>query len=392
MKRAYLFFLLLSLSSNAQIIITEVHYDTPFFEHSPNESDQNIRRHLGEYIELYNYSSEDIPLKGWFIADYASKYVFPDEAVIPSEGFIIIVYNSDSWHNSNSGNINTINYFPIFFPTTVGKETQIYYQNDVILRNPRELLRLYMTELKGVDTNEYKIHQVSWQNKPNNARESQDATFNPGSYNFYTSSSIHLNSEQEYLAGNPTPLISTYIPATQNMEDISTVIDAIRSIYSDLTWEDYSDEILFNICSLELNIVQQTPQETYTEIKRCFEYDNSGNKINSYDCSEGEDSQEGNEQEQIEYTSAELDEISSKIALYPVPTYITLNIQWDESINGKISTIQFLNQNGMLIGSQSIEETQNSTQFNFYGQPTGVYIVSFILDSGQIISKNIMKI
>lgn len=391
----YLLFLLVSIPLHSQIIITEVNYDTPFYEGSPNDhyyQDQNTtRRHLGEYIELYNFSNEDIPLKGWFITDYSTKYVFPDDAVIPAEDFIIIAYNDPQWYESSYG-YNSENYFTTFYPTALGKESQIYYQNKIILRNTLEPLKLFIGELRGVETNYNNLCNVSWENPSNHPFIfSSDATDNPTTHNFYQWDSVHLESNGAYQPNVPSPFSSAYLPPTQDLEDIQSVIDALYDVYNNLTWEDYSDEILFNTCLLVLNVIEQAPYETYTDERRCFEYDNSGNKISSYDCSEEEDDEESGGG-QTEYTSAELEEINSKISLHPNPTSSIINIQWDDSINGKIQTIFFSNHNGTSIGSLSIGSSQSSVQFDFSGQPTGIYIVSFVLDSGQMLSRNVMKL
>jgi len=389
--------LLVLTPMHSQIIITEVNYDSPFYEGSPNYhyhfDNNSTRRHLGEYIELYNFSNEDIPLKGWFITDYVGKYVFPENAVIPAEDFIIIAYNDPLWCSQSDDGLNTQNYFTTFFPNAIGKESQIYYQNKIILRNTQETLKLFIGELRGMQTNHNVVYGMSWENPPNFPfTNSEEATENPASYDFYTQGySIHLNNSGNYFADSPTPFSSGYLPPTQNLEDIQSVIDALNEVYSTLTWKDYADAILYNTCSLALDVIEQIPLETYTNQSRCFTYDNSGNKIGFYDCSQENETSQNNGEEQQGYTNEQLDEINSKIILYPVPTNSILNIEWDDFVNGKISSIQFSNQNGVSIGTQTIQGTQSSTQFNFDGQPTGVFIVSFVLNSGQIISKNIMK-
>lgn len=147
-KKLLLLFCFISFSlTKAQVVITEVYYDTPYLEDiylytnlgllNPNPYYYN----LGEYIELYNYSTEDIPLKGWMIGDKVSKYQFPDNAIIHSGEFIVVVYRP------KNNNIP----FTTYFPTTLGKELQIYYQDKMFLNNKSEELRLMVGFIRGID-------------------------------------------------------------------------------------------------------------------------------------------------------------------------------------------------------------------------------------------------
>ena len=111
-KEILLFFLLsLSLSLNAQIAITEVYYDTPFIE----RYNKNSKAHLGEFIELFNYSSKDIDISGWRLSDNMTSYYFPNGTKIKSNDFLIIAkkissssYFFDLFPNEKSGNENKV--------------------------------------------------------------------------------------------------------------------------------------------------------------------------------------------------------------------------------------------------------------------------------------------
>lgn len=125
--------------------------------------------------------------------------------------------------------------------------------------------------------------------------------------------------------------------------------------------------------------------------KKCFSHDASGNLVSTFLCDENNERTNDSGQA-FEYGSSELEEIASKIILYPNPTSTTVNVQWDGSINGKITQMQVFNTGGINISNTTILVSQSSTVIDLSYQPTGIYIVRFLLDSGQFISKNVMKI
>lgn len=368
---------IISVPLYSQIAITEVYYDTPYTEFYDRGYPYSAH-HLGEYIELYNYTTEDIPLKGWSITDKASKYTFPDDAVIHSESYIIVAYR-DLYYGPDTGN-----YIPHFFPTTQGKETQIYYQGTLMLRNNIEMVNLNMGPLRGVDFNEYPIFTMSW------IDDFEESNYdNSPTVNYYTSS-LHLQSDNSFTYSTATPLTSDFVPATQNIEDIPSFQDALIANTGNYTWDFYVERLLNVSCPVVINQIEQAPAGTYLPLVRCFNYDVSGNNIASADCSDEED--ELMESASSTYNQDELDDIASKIYLYPNPTSSIANISWDDTVIGKINSIQVTNASGIHIGAISVSNSDSTASFNITNQPSTIYIVTFTLDSGQMISKNLIKI
>ena len=123
------------------IVISEVYFDTHYSE------DISTRyHHFGEYVELYNSTTEDINLSGWKIQDYENYYIFPNspDTVIPSGGTIIVTYGGrmdpDSpWIGIQKGKEKFIE----LFPETEELEEYIYVQNHFVLFNRYAAIELY---------------------------------------------------------------------------------------------------------------------------------------------------------------------------------------------------------------------------------------------------------
>jgi hypothetical protein len=393
--------LLFSINATSQVAITEVYYDTPFLEDIyhysynglPNPS--SLYHHIGEYIELYNYTSEDIPLKGWAITDFATKYVFPDNAIIKSNDFVIVAY----------GNANST-YFTNLFPNTQGQEDKIYYQDKIMLRNEKERLSIRIGQLRGVMySNELRAsHRMTWGDNG-----SQTPIDNGYEFNLYGSQgttyykqSLHLTSfdhatnytnlnynSASYIVGVATPLSASFVPSTQNLLDITNVVQLFNSTYTNLTYEFEVMQIINTICDDNIAIIEQQTSDVYLANGKCFNYDNSGNSTEAVDCIIPTNST--NPVTQIEYTNAELNDFSSLISISPNPLFTICNAYWSGELIGKINQIEIFNMGNMLFNTYSIVQNQAEQQFLFNNSPTGVYIVKFVLDTGQIISKNVIK-
>lgn len=381
-------FNLCSFSIYSQIAITEVYYDTPYYEQYYGQS-TNGTHHAGEYIELYNYTTEDITMNGWTLTDIASKYTFPQDLVIPSESFIIIAYR-DLYLAPQTGN-----YFPTFFPSTAGRDSQIRHQGDMMLRNKMEYLTLRMGMVRGTNMKQYPIQQMHWYATSTDSNQDPGIE-NPSNVNFYIPS-LHLTSSGEFVSSTATPLSADYVPATQNLETIPAYVAAVNAVYSNLTWEEYSRAILQATCTLVIPTIEQSPLQDSSNLRKCFNYDISGNYESALTCVEDQNRQadiEAASTETIEqeYTTEELEDIASKIMLYPNPTSSIATISWDVSISGKISDIRVFNTTGMHITSISITPSQSSAVVDLSGQSSGIYLADFVLDSSQQISRNIIKL
>jgi hypothetical protein len=380
--------------TTSQIVITEVYYDTPFLENIYHyfqnglENPNPYYHHLGEYIELYNYSTEDIPLKKWAITDNVTRYEFPADAVIKKGEFIVVAYKQ-SGHS---------NYFTTFFPTTTGQESKIFYQDKMMLRNRSEEIKLHMGEIRGVDCKNKIIQRIVWgvstggiETLLNNAWNSS-ATIS-SSPDYMESESIHLNDiaqENAFIFLPASPLSSHYIPPAKDLEDIQSVQEALNNVLTDFTWDHYALAILNNTCPDDIDIIEQNDANQYMENGKCFTYDNSGNSKTAVDCITPDEDEDDNNTT-IEYTASEIEDFSSLIVLSPNPTSSTLTASWSGNVLGKITEMQVGNTIGVNINVTPIYPMQDNVLITLTSQPTGIYIVKFILNTGQFISKNVIK-
>ncbi len=393
MKRLYnIGLLLVTISVFSQIKITEVNYDTPFLENNnvireANQSNPNTVTigHLGEYIELYNYTTEDISLDGWYIADHIGTYYFPTNVIIKSGGFLVVAYKPQTYSTA---------YFPTFFPTTVGKEAQILYQDVIEIRNDREELRLGTRKLKGNIFNIPNVSFVDWEEgslyHPMNHYNNYATGIHSGDVNTntYYNKSLHDdngNQYKNYYTANP--LEEAIVPPLQVMESLPLVIDAYINNYAGITWASNVDAINNKFCFITIPLVQQTPNLTLVSSGKCFNYDFSGNATSTIDCSPITPTNPPING----YTEDELQEIENSIQIAPNPTTGYLYVTWGNAAAGKISGINIVAINGTYNVYVSITSNQSNAQLNLVGQPNGIYIVRMTLDSGQFISKNILK-
>ncbi|UPT72343.1 MAG: lamin tail domain-containing protein [Flavobacterium sp. JAD_PAG50586_2] len=339
--------------------------------------------HMGEYIELYNYTTEDMPLKGWAITDYVSRYEFPQNAVIKAGEFIVVVYRGPGQPD----------YFNSFFPNNPGTANQIFYQDKIMLNNLREEVSLLMGYVRGVNCKNKVLQKVAWGLYNGGFNILLDNYWEQGSNNvstfdFYVSS-FHLLGENLYGINPADPLESSYVPETQDLEDIPQVQEALTDVLTDFTWDIYSETLLNTICNVSINDVEQLPSDTYSTTGKCFNYDSSGNNESAVDCAPPAPTIPTSSSE---YTSEEMEDFSALIVLAPNPTSSTITATWSGTILGKITEMQVANTSGVSLSVLSIAPSDNSALINLTSRPTGIYIVKFILDSGQFISKNVIKL
>src|SRR3954471_6740307 len=68
------------LSSRAEVIINEIHYDP------------DVKTELVEFIELYNTAATSVDLSGWAFTD-AVAYTFPAGTTIEANGYVVVTQN-----------------------------------------------------------------------------------------------------------------------------------------------------------------------------------------------------------------------------------------------------------------------------------------------------------
>ncbi|MDR0828968.1 MAG: lamin tail domain-containing protein [Prevotellaceae bacterium] len=144
----FLFFATSLFAKIQPIIISEVFYDTPLEEDmikSPNN------HHNGEFIELYNPTTEDVDISGWYLRDEKGTFTVPENTVIASKAVVIIAFK----------HYETDFEFSDLF-TNISENTQIIYNEGGMydhgfwLNNDGEQITLYDNNNNKVDRMSYK--------------------------------------------------------------------------------------------------------------------------------------------------------------------------------------------------------------------------------------------
>ncbi|MEN2436558.1 lamin tail domain-containing protein [Weeksellaceae bacterium A-14] len=392
-----LFFILNLIFFNnlfSQIIITEVYYDTPYNEklrftkkvngETTEDLIDAVKHHRGEFVEIYNHSDKDINLKNWYLSDKVGVFWFP-EKIIHSGQFMVVAYST------LPGNTTP---FSEYFTTTQGKGSQIILQNKIILRNLRETLSLGYRI--GDNGSLIETSNIKWE-----FRESQPINFvheiwgTPAA--FYNVKSIQYNPTysgsgnqnnpdiyDNYMA-TPNPLEAVYKPATVNYDE--TVKDSYLDNYAYLDWSENVRALLEQLCSLNIEKIEQSASGVFNNGNKCFTYDSSGNRIQATDCSSSSNTNTvGNE-----YNGDQLEEIKNSIVLYPNPTQSQVTIKWSGAALNKIYNLQVYSAAGTVVFGYNASNSNSSVTFSLQNQLPGVFVANFILNTGQVISKNILK-
>lgn len=269
--------------------------------------------------------------------------------------------------------------FTELFSTTVGKENQIILQDRIILRNKAEQISLgrSFNGATMLDKSTY-----SW--SPGNL-----FNFIPNIWQtpamFYTVPSIQYNpnTTAQYEAA-PNPLEATYVPPTQSYDDL--VKSDFQQFYGFLDWGDNVSEILNKICLINIEKITQNPNGSYDQGAVCFNYDVAGNA-----CSSGSAPGSGSS----DYTTDELEAIKNSIIISPNPTkssnLYNVTFTWSGPAMNKINNIQVFSSVGVVVYGFSPGNGINTTTFSLQNQLPGAFIANFVLNTGQVISKNILK-
>ncbi|AJA68921.1 Lamin Tail Domain [Myroides sp. A21] len=386
-----------------QIAITEVLYDTAFDEQPATFMKGHTRNyytfkdkahHLGEYIELYNYTTEDIPLKGWFIYDNASKYNLPEDIVLKSQEYLIIAYR-DLENKKDIGD-----YFSIFYPTVKNKRGKVIYQDYMILNNKKDDIALFTKSLAGIDLNrEFLIDRVKWDNtgQQKSSNELRDKGYKSlNNRNFYVNS-LQLEANGRYVEKSATPFTATYLPKTQRLLDIPIVQEALLENVAKYDWSAYVNELIMQICNLNISLVQQFPKGNYSKGELCFIHDAAGNYLRTEVCRTSKVMStpiiKTNIIDEIEKKTIPktISEYRDYIVVYPNPTSGKIKVSIDEVIRGKIVKTEVFSVTGASILSKEVEYKQMEVAIDITSYPVGVYILKFSLLTGESFSVNVIK-
>ncbi len=381
--KIYLFLLFFTFFSrvNSQIAITEIYYNTPYNESlkytslnpnpNPNITKRTAEHHRGEFIELYNYSDTDINLSGWYLRDLVGTYWLPNR-VLKSGEFLVVAYGKQPQED----------YFPTFFNTTQGKENQIIYQNAILLRNKAELVVVGTDAYNGQMP--IKSDFMYWNNYSN-----PSTNFIPNSWensnNFYGVNSFQWVGVENYTEATPNPLDATTKPPITSLKDILSPY--YYENYSSLNWSENVLNITNNTCPTTIAKEEQIPSGTYESGNKCFSYDLAGNIVDILDCT----TSTPNTPPSNSLTDDELENIRASITVAPNPTSSNVNIYWNGVVLNKVYNLQVYSSSGVSVFNFSPSAGVNSASFSLQGQLPGTYIAKFTLNTGQVVTKNILK-
>lgn len=389
---------------NAQIAITEVYYDTPFSETKENTN----LHHSGEYIELFNYTTEDINIGGWILADEDGSFIFPNNTIIQSDKAILVAYIPAG---------ATYPFIPSLFPTIQGQEeeSRVIYQNKIVLNNYKEELSLYMTSIRGIILPRHQIiHNVKVQfpdnlnsynpysiNKWDNSTMNSNGGYNTN-YDFYKKS-LQINTQEEFQNNilintqgqlstskyrTATPLELDFPYELVPLESIGAVIDAILNNYDHFIGNSGVLDLLNNFCDKYVALISENVISHSIISERCSEYDEAGNFIGLLDTCPQSRQEENEEPEEL----LAQEDFSSKVWVAPNPTRSKTTIFWEKDIEDLIAEIIVVPVNGGQHIPITYAKIEASADVNLATYPSGIYVVRFTFTSGQTVTKSIIKI
>src|SRR5690606_16623405 len=119
----------------------------------------------------------------------------------------------------------------------------------------------------------------------------------------------------------------------------------------------------------------------------CPEYDEAGNFIGLLaTCPEDRNSDQEDQEDvpSIDY--------ASKIFVAPNPTSSIATISWNNEVQQAVAEIIVVHINGAQQIPISFSKASLSANVNLSAYPSGIYVVRFTFQSGQIVTKSIIKI
>ena len=141
MKQKLLFTLLgffITIWSSAQVKISEIYFDSNF-----EEANGTANHHYGEFIELYNRSTQSIDISGWILNDNFGGMILPQGTLIEPQEFIVITNGTTT---GTYGNV-----FSTLFPEAQGKQSKTIYQQNIEFNNKSDYIILKDNTGKVID-------------------------------------------------------------------------------------------------------------------------------------------------------------------------------------------------------------------------------------------------
>ncbi len=135
---------------------------------------------------------------------------------------------------------------------------------------------------------------------------------------------------------------------------------------------------------------------SYGQTTVYFKYDDGGNQRYRGLNASGKSQAESDSTQVVKPLTAELseeDKFLLGVNLYPVPVKEILTIAWNEENDQLINYVTLYQHNSIsyLYHQQNLSGYDRHMEINMSGYMSGVYIVSFELKDGRVISKNILK-
>ena len=393
---------MICLSSYGQIAITEAYYDSPFIE----RLNRNSNAHLGEFIELFNYSTESIDISRWKLSDNTGSYYFPDGTVIASNDYLIVAKKVPSANDY---------FFDLFPNEESGNENKVLYQRNLAMNNYRDWLTLSSKRIAGQNLKRYYIiSKVTWKcgsGIPCDRNPIDPSTFgNQNSQGFYNTDFDYYvpslqklqNADMQDISQNlsnyavsATPFSLMFTPELTDIEEIQNVKDILESNYEDLSVDEVIDYYINMNCDISIPIVASGDvSDSYIE-DQCFTFDAAGNQETNQLCPEDDNSNssdtnnDDDSQTETDYTT---EEIANKIYISPNPTNGLLTISWDADISQTISNIVIAPMTGSSLEIPvTIPNNSNTATADLSPYSNGFYVVRFTLTSGEVVTKTVIK-
>jgi len=400
----FLFFSFFISISYSQVRITEVFFDTPSYEYleqiqraidwQNNNFSNNYQELIengfkGEFVELYNYTSLSLNISGWVLSDNLSSYVFPNGSIIKPNSRIVILYRTPS----------QVDYYTSIFSTSPYSSDSVFYQNNIILNNFQESISLYMNmNYHGFELNNVLVDKFYWNaNAPRlkDATNNQYGISNPyidystPNINFYLPS-LHKKVDGNYYVDIASPLDGELINPI-SFEDDLNVQQSILNVYNFQTWQEQVQNLLNKSCDDNIPLVDQS-ESIIPITKYCFNYDNNGNFKGYINCSQVPRSSSLNPDPDqiIEYSQDLINEIDSKIVLYPNPNFGSFTLNWDITVDPYINKVVLYSLIGNTLQTQNYTDGTMSVSFNVNVSSGTGFVKVFLVNSNQIISRTVL--
>jgi len=377
----------------SQISITEVYYNTPYNEMLRVNQNQDVnsgyranRHHLGEFVELYNYSDKDINLAEWFLRYKSAKFYLPNK-IIKSGQLMVVTYKNPFNYE------DFLYYFQLDNNEPLYTADQVIYQSDFMLRNKAGQVslgqRIKNTNFERIVPNLNKVI-FSWHfSEEPESNHVKRVGLKPEE--FYKVNSLQYNPIGIYpLSEKPNPLSLPVNIPIQSYDDL--VKGFYQANYAYLNYNENIANILNNSCSINIKKSSQLPSDYGSNPTTiCFNDDKAGNVTGaSTNCNIVTPPNPS-----TNFTPDVLQAISNDITVYPNPATANSKVfvSWKGNAIGKISEIKVTGLSGNeILQPTKISNLSNPFSFILPTGSTSQYITLFTLTTGQTISKYILKI